>query len=498
MPIGASHIVGISPRVLSGGSSDLETNGMLLSKSPLISTNLIAQSFSSAEAVASTFGYESDEYLFAQQYFTGFENAQTSVKTLVIARRIDEACAAWIRSGALTLDLAGIKAITDGAFKISVDGDEKSVTALDLSSATSLSDAAQKIATAITGVTGAYDSNLNAFIFTSSTTGAESTIGYATAPDSGTDVSAQLGLTQAAGAVLSQGAAAMTETQNLDAICAVTRNWVGFTTAWEAELEEDEAYAGWADQDEDYCYFPWENDPNLEQQTTQASTRAAQIYENYNCVGFNYGDYKLSAFAMAVGASINWQRSQGMVTWFAKSASGLTPNVTNEQVADNLEAIRCNYYGEFATRNAQFTLYAQGMLASTHYGFIDVLYGSIWLRNKIQRSCMDGFKRTLRVPSNTRGRALMDSWIKDPINEAINVGVIDKSLELSEAQKSQILQETGDEQAANDLFTRGYWYNITLPTPNERATTRKSAILTLYYAYAGSVHRMECEVTSVI
>ena len=100
MPIGASHIVGISPRVLSGGSSDLETNGMLLSKSPLISTNLIAQSFSSAEAVASTFGYESDEYLFAQQYFTGFENAQTSVKTLVIARRIDEAWAAWSRSGA--------------------------------------------------------------------------------------------------------------------------------------------------------------------------------------------------------------------------------------------------------------------------------------------------------------------------------------------------------------------------------------------------------------
>ena len=497
MPIGAQHIVAMSQRVLAGGSADLETNGMLLTKNSLIPTTTIALSFSTPEAVSNQFGAESDEYAFAAQYFKGFDNAQTSVKTLVIGRRVDEDCAAWIQSEPLTLDLAGIKEITAGAFKITVDGTEKTVTALDLSSATSLSDAATKIATAITGVTGAYDSNLNAFIFTSETTGAESTIGYASAPDSGTDVSATLGLTQASGAVLSQGADAMTEAQNLDAICNVTRNWVMFTTLWEADVNEDEAYANWADQDEDYCYVAWDTDKNLENQQTQASTRAAQVTNNY-CIGYVYGDFRLSAFALAVGASINWQRSQGMLTWFGKSASGLTPTVTDEQVADNLESIRCNYYGEFATRNAEFIMFAQGTLANTRYGFFDTLIGAIWLRNKIQRSSMDGFKRTLRVPSNNRGQSLMDGWIKDPINEAINVGVIDKSLELNESQKTQILQETGDDQAANDLFSRGYWYRITLPTPAQRATTRKSAVLTLYYAYAGSVHRMDCEIVSVI
>lgn len=497
MPIPASHVVAMSQRVLSGGSADLETNGLLLTKNALISTDTIAQLYASEDAVGEVFGYESDEYNFAAQYFKGFENAQTSVKTLVVARRVDQDCAAWIRSSALTLDLAGLKKITDGAFKITVDGTEKTVASIDLSEATSFSDAAQKIATAITGVTGAYDSNLNAFIFTSSTTGAESTIGYASAPDSGTDVSATLGLTQAAGAILSQGADAMTEAENLDAICNITRNWVGFTTLWEADIDEDTAYANWADKDEDYCYFPWENDTNLEKAETQPSTRAAQVVNNY-CIGYVYGGYRLAAFAMAVGAAINWQRSQGMVTWFGKAASGLTPTVNDEQVANALENIRCNYYGEFSTRNASFIFFAQGMLANTHYGFIDVLYGAIWLRNKIQRSSMDGFKRTLRVPSNIRGLSLMDGWIKDPINEAINAGVIDKSLELSEAQKTQILQETDDDQAANDLFSRGYWYRITLPTANQRATTRKSATLTLYYAYAGSVQKMQCEIASVI
>ena len=497
MPIGAKHIVAMSQRVLAGGSADLETNGLLLTKNPLISTDSIAMMFYTAQAVSKQFGPESDEYAFAAQYFKGFDNAQTSVKTLVIGRRVDKDCAAWIQSAPLTVDLAGIKKITDGAFKITVDGTKKTVASLDLSAAISLSDAATKIASAITGVTGAYDSNLNAFIFTSETTGTESTITYATSPDSGTDVSATLGLTQAEGAVLSQGADTMTEARNLDAICKITRNWVGFTTLWEATLEEDQAYSAWSDIDEDYCYIAWSTDKNLGNQQTQGSTRAAQNV-NYLTNGYVKGDYILSAFALAVGAAINWQRSQGMLTWFGKSASGLTPTVTDEQEANALESIRCNYFGEFATRNAQFNMFAQGMLANTHYGFIDVLYGAIWLRNKIQRSCMDGFKRVLRVPSNKRGKAVMDGWIKDPINEAQNVGVIDKSLELNEAQKAQILEETGDDQAASDLFSRGYWYRITLPTAEERATTRGRAVLTLYYAYAGSVQSMDCEIVSVI
>lgn len=497
MPIGAQHIIQMSQRVLSGGSADLETNGLLLTKSPLLSTQTIAQSFTSAEAVADLFGPASDEYSFAAQYFKGFDNAQAAVSTLMIARRVDQACAAWIRSGALTTDLAGLKAITNGSFKITVDGEEQSVTALDLSSATSLSDAAQKIATAITGVTGTYDSNLNAFIFTSSTTGADSTIGYASAGDSGTDCSATLGLTQATGAVLSQGSAAMTEAENMNAVAAITRNFVGFTTLWEADQDEDEAYCAWSDTDEDYFYCGWTTDKNVEQQTTQASTRAAQN-TNYLTNAYVYGGSELAAFVLSVGAAINWQRSQGMLTWFGKSGSGLAPTVTDEQIAENLEAIRCNYYGEFATRNASFQFFAQGMLANTHYGFIDTLYGAIWLRNKIQRACMDGMKNALRVPSNYRGTALMESWIKDAVNEALNVGVIDTGLDLNESQKTQIIQETGSTDAPNDIFTRGYWYSIQLPDANERATTRKYAVVTLYYSYAGSIQGLRFESVCIV
>ena len=62
----------------------------------------------------------------------------------------------------------------------------------------------ETVAAKLTGTTGAYNSDLNAFIFTTEQTGATATIGYATAGSGGTDLSTLLGLTQAAGAVLPQ------------------------------------------------------------------------------------------------------------------------------------------------------------------------------------------------------------------------------------------------------------------------------------------------------
>lgn len=516
MSISASHIVQMSSRVISGGSSDLETNGMLLTKSALIPTSQPAMLFSSAEAVANMFGATSDEAVFAQQYFVGCTNQQKAVSTLVIGRRMDEDAHAWIRGGQIDADLAAFKAVTDGALSITINGEVKSAQALDLSEATSMSEVAVKVAEALTGVTGAYDSNLKSFTFTTETTGADASIGYATAAaaasvgagvvgeatvaaqDGGTDLSAMLCLTQEAGAVLSKGAAARTETEDLNAICTVTRNWVGFTTLWEAETEEAEAFAAWADASgDDYCYIDWSLDDNMTNQLTQSGTKAATLMDTYNCACTIYGSAQDAAFVMGVGASIAWTRTQGMKTWFAKTASGITPRVTDESVADALEAIRCNYTGEFATRNAAFNFFNRGTLTSTQYGFIDVLYGSIYLRNAIQRSCMDGFKRTNRAPNNARGEALIRAWAQDPINVCLNNGVIDTGLELSESQKQQILQETNDETVSQELFTKGYWLCITMPSANLRAD-RQSPVITLYYAYAGAIQRLDFEVTAVI
>lgn len=499
MSIKAGYLVAITPRTISAGASDLETNGMLLTKSALLPSGTPAMAFASAAAVAAFFGDASDEAVFAQQYFTGLTNQQKAPTSLVIGRRIDEDAPAWIRGGAITADLAAFKKVTDGAMKITIDGAEKTATAVDLSSATSLSEVVQTIATALTGCTGSYDSTTNTFTFTSSTDGASSTVSYASAGDDGTDLSAMLCMTQAEGAVLSQGVDAMTEAATLDAIRAVTANWAQFTTLWEVtEQDEAEAYAAWADIDDDYVYVFWSSDRNMESTLTQDSTIAKALQDKYNCVFMIYSlDFSTAAFALAYPATIKWDATQGMKVIFGKSASGLSPMVTDEQVATALDDLGVSYVGQFATRNDEFIIANRGELTGSMYGFYDTLIGSIWLRSKLQTSIMNGFATVNRAPYNSVGYTMLKSWCQDPITQAKNAGVIDEGLSLSESQKSQILQETGDSEAVGELQSKGYFLQILDPGASVRAQ-RGSPVAALYYAYGGSIQKVELPVTAVL
>lgn len=243
MTIPASHIVSVSPRVISGGSADLETNGMVLTKSALLPSSQPAMEFSSASAVSALFGAESDEAIFAQQYFTGVNNSQKSINTLVIGRYVAADAPAWVRGAELESSLAALKAVTDGTLTLIISGATVTGSGIDLSAATSLSEAASIIADKIDGVTGSYDSNTNTFTFTTVAVGKDATIdlpeavggatvgsaivGTSTVAIEGTDLASMLGLTVDQGAVLSQGADAQTQTEALEAVGAVTRNWVG-------------------------------------------------------------------------------------------------------------------------------------------------------------------------------------------------------------------------------------------------------------------------------
>lgn len=69
MAINANRIIQITPRVVSAGSADLETNGLLLTQNSLIPADQPALEFVTAAAVGNYFGAESPEADFANQYF---------------------------------------------------------------------------------------------------------------------------------------------------------------------------------------------------------------------------------------------------------------------------------------------------------------------------------------------------------------------------------------------------------------------------------------------
>ena len=87
--------------------------------------------------------------------------------------------------------------------------------------------------------------------------------------------------------------------------------------------------------------------------------------------------------------------------------------------------------------------------------------------------------------------------LQDPINAAMNVGVIDTGISLSESQRVQILQETGDSEAADDIETNGFYLQVEDPEAVVRAN-RGTPVMNLYFAYAGSIQTVEMPVIAVL
>ncbi len=103
-----------------------------------------------------------------------------------------------------TVTPASLTSISDGAFKISVNGDEKDITGLDFQSADDISGIVTVLTGKIDGVT--VTANEESLILTTTETGSAATLAFASADSAGTDVSALLGLTSGAGASVVNGA----------------------------------------------------------------------------------------------------------------------------------------------------------------------------------------------------------------------------------------------------------------------------------------------------
>lgn len=500
MAIPASHIVNVVPRVITGGSADLELNGLLLTENALISASTMVLPFPSARSVGDYFGTESVEFAAADVYFTSYNNKFTAPKAFFIARRIADAAPAWLRSARNTKTLEQYKAITDGALVISIDTVAHNATGVDFSSATSFSDVAQILRAAMPeGVTVIYSSLTGAFTITSGTTGAASSVSYASSPGegaSGTDLAAFMGLREEDGAVLSQGMDALSVNEQMAAIRAKSENFVSFTTAWEADAEEMLEWAAWASSNYGWLYVAYTTSPAAASADSSADPASVLKNSGYDHTAIIYGDMEYAAFILGVVASIAWQRVNGTITAAFKLQSGLAPWVTDENTAAILESKNCNYFGNFATRNAEFIFMYPGCLSASDYRFIDPYVNSIWLNNRLQVSLMDGITAMGRVPYNTRGYTMIKAWMMDPVNEALNNAAIEAGIVLSEKQKSEVMNEAGLD-ISQELWTQGYYIQVLDPGAAVRAQ-RGSPIVSLWYTYGGAVQRIEVASTAIL
>lgn len=150
--IPASFYVNVIPGVIGAGQPGINLIELMLTNSPRVPIGAVL-SFPTLAAVQEYFGVLSEEADEAAVYFLGYNLATKSPGSLLFTQYNQANVGAWLRGGTVaSITLTQLQAIT-GVLTITIDGTPHTSSTITLGSATSFSDAAEKISTAL-GVVG--------------------------------------------------------------------------------------------------------------------------------------------------------------------------------------------------------------------------------------------------------------------------------------------------------------------------------------------------------
>lgn len=621
MSVNADKLVQIVPRVIDGGTVGLTFSGMMLTQSELPPSGRVLR-FASAQAVAAYFGADSDEAALAQIYFRGYVNTASLPDQLFIAPWRAEAAAAWLRgapcAGSLAalkeagvgglvisinsetyvldnldfsdatsfsdiaerlqaalapapvpassarllggdISLADLAEVADGGFVLDVDGESLDISGLDFSGADSLEAVKDALAEKLSGkalvalspamsglviaspkpgadsgvgfakapesgtdvsallglaeASGAvivpgtdaetpagaivsFSSQTNAWQITSPSTGAESTISFASPPESGTDFATMLGLTAQAGAVESPGIDGQTLSGCMSNILGYARDWVTFGTVWEPSLDQKLELAKWASgYDTRFCYVMWDSD-NAAQVMGSRASAGYQIDQSLEldgtCPVFNTA--QLMAWVMGTAACINFDEYNGRLTFAFKQGAGLTVTCDNDENYDALLENGYNCYADFATASTQFKFFQPGQV-SGKWDWLDTYLNAIALKDGLQLNLLDLFRAVKSIPYNEDGYSMVRTACLDTINRFLKFGAIRRGITLSQTQKVQLLAEIGQD-VSRTIEALGWYMQVKDPGAVVRAA-RGTPDCRFYYTDGGSIHKIVMPATAI-
>lgn len=488
--IPADYFSKVTPGVVSAGGNSLDLLGLALSPSTRVPVGSV-YSFPSQEAVAAFFGDSSDEALFATKYFLGFDNSDQKPAAILFAQYNTAAVAAYLRGANVSgLTLTQLKALA-GALTVTVDGVAHTSSAIDLTAATSFSNAATIILDAFTtpGFAIAYDSVSGAFVITSGTTGAASTMSFGSG-----SIAHGLGLLSSDGATTSQGANAAVPAAFMNAITAVTQNWVSFGMTFDPDGGSGNTvkleFAAWtAGKNDRYAYIAW--DPDLAPQASPtAGSSMGAFLEAENASGItsiSSQSFLTTAFIMGSIASLDTEAEEGRATFAYRTQQGLAAEVADETAASNLEANGYNFYGAVATANDGFNYFWPGKVSGP-FAWLDSYIGQIKLANDMQLAGITLMMTLKSLPYNVDGEGYVRAAYADPIARALTFGTIRTGIELSALEIAAVNSKAGT-KIDDIIVAKGYYLQVKMPSAQVRAQ-RGSPVITLWYTDGQSIHRL--------
>ncbi|WP_047680933.1 MULTISPECIES: DUF3383 domain-containing protein [Xenorhabdus] len=475
--IPASDIVSVLPGVVGTGGNPLALNAIFITKSTP-SAMLDAKAFGSAEQVSEIFGTKSKEYEAAQVYFSGFVGSTTRPETLYIASMVTTNQAAKLVGS--KVPVRDFNHIPQG-LELDIDGKRQvvTITPADIKSYSALAEAVS-VSLTKAGICK-YDVTSRTFAIEGAKKGTGGTISFGSG-----DLAEYMGLTEEAGAQKNEGINADTIDELMPRITKSVTNFVSIMAIGDDfSTDEKIAISKWVTlQNDRYVHVLYSIGDLVALETISSAILESDI--GGTCL--MYGDHTHGAFACTYAASLNFNELNGRATFAFRRQEGLKPTVTDKALADELLRLRFNFYGAYGTANDRFIFVNQGSI-SGKFKWLDSYVNQVFLNSQLQLALMTMLTSFKSIPYNETGKAIHRAALKDPIDQMLRFGGIQRGVVLSEQQKKQINVEAGFDAAAQ-IQAEGWCVSID-NTPAQTRGLRKSMPLKFWYADGGSVQKVE-------
>lgn len=434
------------------------------------------------ESVAEDFGTSAPEYLAAALYFGQSPRPQN----LMIGRWLRTATSGLIEGAILTTAQQVMSlwtAITTGSFKITVDGVEKTLSALNFSGQTNLNGVASVINASLTGATIAWDGSR--FVLTSSTTGINSIVGYASATGSGTDISTMLKLTAATALVPVPGFAAETPVECAVALANQSGQWYGLSFAAATMPTDDqlEAVAAFIEGASiSRILGVTETDTRVldASYTTDLASRFEALAYKRTCVQFSANKYAICSL-IGRAFSVNFNANRSTITLMYKQEPGIVAENLTETQAQTLKAKRCNVFVQYMNDT---TIIQYGVMSGQAY--FDEIHGLDWFVDALQTAEYNLlYQSKTKIPQTDDGQNQLVNVASSVCQEAINNGLV---------APGQWNADGFGQLARGDYLDQGF-YIYTPPMAAQDQSIREQRIappLQIALKLAGAIHELDC------
>ena len=490
---------------------------LLMGESDVISASERIRLYNNIEGVTEDFGTITPEFLAAERFFS--QVPQPNV--LLIGRWQSASSTGILTGGALSStaqSMTAWKAVTNPTLYLIVDGilhgyvwgvsnpgpqvvggtggTAGTITPITAgpTNGTPFSncDTLAAVAAIVDGVSGAtfncsYDDTNNQFIFSSKTSGANSSV----ACPSGTWVSptlnALMNLTPALHAVEKDGAASESALASVVAADTGPIPWYGLM------FTRDLSGGPTGQAMQIAAYIEAAGNPHIFGMSTSdvasydrtSTTDLAYLLKaaGYKRTFIQYSSQpyvEASYFGRAF--TVNFQANKSTLTMMYKQEPGVTPETLTQNQASALTAKRCNYYVYY---NNDTRILENGVMCGEAY--FDEIHGLDWLANQVQTNLYNLLYLTpTKIPQTNPGMNILRGGIEAAFIKGVNNGLI--------APGTWTSANTFGVLNTGDYLSKGYYIYVPSvddqPQPDREA--RKSVPFQCAVKLAGAVHTVDC------